>query len=465
MVREPVTAVLCGAGVRGHFVYGDYARRHPQRLRFVAVAEPDDARRRRFQRAHGIADAFSFCRWEELLAGGRRAQAVLVCTPDAAHAAPARRALELGYHLLLEKPVSPVLEECRELAAFPLAAGQVAQVAHVLRYTGFWRRLKAAVEQGRIGNVVHFELSENVSTWHFGHSFVRGAYGVEGLSSPLLLAKCCHDLDLIGWILGEKALSVQSTGGLLHYRPENAPPGAPQRCTDGCPAEADCPWYAPRLYLRGEPILRTLRHARSPWLRGLIRLSLAAPFLFRPLAAFPALRLLYDWNAFPSTALGVDPSPAGKRRALREGPYGRCVYRCGNDVPDHQAVLLCFPSGATAALTVHGLAEFEGREVRVFGTRGVLRGVFRLHEEELTLTGHRGLESERLYRRGVSTGHGGGDEGLMDAFTGALAGQAAAGEAGLSGPADALESHLLAFAADASRRRRTVVSMEEYRGP
>jgi predicted dehydrogenase len=114
---------------------------------------------------------------------------------------------------------------------------------------------------------------------------------------------------------------------------------------------------------------------------------------------------------------------------------------------------------------VHGLAEFEGREVRVFGTRGVLRGVFRLHEEELTLTGHRGLKSERLYRCGVSTGHGGGDEGLMDAFTGALAGQAAAGEAGLSGPADALESHLLAFAAEASRRRRTVVSMEEYRGP
>ncbi len=456
----PVSAVLCGAGVRGHFVYGGYARRHPERLLFVAVAEPDEARRRRFQRAHGITDAQAFARWEDLLAGGRRAQAAFVCSPDGAHAAPALRALELGYHLLLEKPMSPLPEECRALAAFPLAPGQLAQVAHVLRYTAFWRRVKEAVAQGRIGRVVHFELSENVSTWHFGHSFVRGAYGVERLSSPLLLAKCCHDLDLIGWILGEQALRVQSTGGLQHYRPENAPPGAPERCTDGCPAEASCPWFAPRLYLRGEPILRTLSRARSPALRGLVRLALALPGAFRLLgAAFPALMNLADWHEFPSTALGVDLSREGRLRALREGPYGRCVYRCGNDVPDHQELLLDFPSGATAALTVHGLSELEGRELRVFGTQGVLRGVFRLQEEELLLTDHRRLATERLHRRAAAAGHGGGDEGLLQAFTDALSGRLSAEEAGLSGPAQALESHLLAFAAEASRRRGAAVRL------
>jgi predicted dehydrogenase len=464
-IPGPVTAVLCGAGVRGHFVYGDYARRHPRRLRFVAVAEPDAARRRRFQRTHGIPAELAFDRWQDLLAGGRRAEAAFVCTPDAAHAAPAHRALELGYHLLLEKPVSPLLEECRELAAFPLADGQIAQVAHVLRYTGFWRRVKEAVAQGRIGRVVHFELSENVSTWHFSHSFVRGAYGVQRLSSPLILAKCCHDLDLIGWILAEKAHSVQSAGGLQHYRPENAPPGAPERCTDGCPAQAGCPWFAPRLYLRGEPILRALCRARSPWLRGLVRLSLAVPSPFKLLgAAVPALGLLADWNEFPSTALGVDLSRAGKMRALREGPFGRCVYRCGNDVPDHQQVLLSFPSGATAALTVHGLSEFEGRELRVFGTKGVLRGVFRLHEEELALTDNRRLKTSRLHRRGVFAGHGGGDQELLDAFTAALSGRVTAAEVGLSGIAEALESHLLAFAAEAARRRGTAVAMQEYRG-
>jgi predicted dehydrogenase len=137
------------------------------------------------------------------------------------------------------------------------------------------------------------------------------------------------------------------------------------------------------------------------------------------------------------------------------------VYRCGNDVPDHQVVLLDFPSGATAALTVHGLAEFEGRELRVFGTAGVLRGVFRLQGEELTLTDFRRLKTELLYRRGASTGHGGGDEGLLDAFTAALSGRAPPGE--LSGTAEALESHLLAFAAEASRRRAAAVLLGEFR--
>ena len=159
----------------------------------------------------------------------------------------------------------------------------------------------------------------------------------------------------------------------------------------------------------------------------------------------------------------MDLSRAGKLRALREGPFGRCVYRCGNDVPDHQEVLLSFPSGATASLTVHGLAEFEGRELRVFGTEGVLRGVFRLHEEELTLTDHRRLKTERLHRRGASAAHGGGDEGLLDAFTAALSGRATPAEAGLSGTAEALESHLLAFAAEASRRRGGAVRMQDYR--
>jgi len=168
----------------------------------------------------------------------------------------------------------------------------------------------------------------------------------------------------------------------------------------------------------------------------------------------------------------VDLSREGKLRALREGPYGRCVYRCDNDVPDHQEVLLSFPSGATAALGVHGLSEFEGRELRLFGTRGVLRGVFRLHEEELTLTDHRRLATEWLHRGASAAGHGGGDEGLLDAFTSALGGrlppavqEAPAEQAGLNGPAQALESHLLAFAAEAARRRGAAVSMEEYRRP
>ncbi len=271
--------MLIGAGLRGHDVYGAYALRHPDRLRFVAVAEPGEARRLRFRQRHGIPEDRALASAEQLLARGRLAEAAFVCTPDVGHFAPALEALRLGYHLLLEKPMSPRLEECRTLAAFPLAAGQRAQVAHVLRYTRFWRALRDAVTDGAIGQVVHYEQTESVSTWHFAHSYVRGAYAVEERSSPLILAKACHDLDLIAWILGERALSVESRGSLQYYRPQNAPAGAPERCTDGCPAEATCPWFAPRIYLRGEPILRAVLHSRSAGLRTLIRAALPAPGL------------------------------------------------------------------------------------------------------------------------------------------------------------------------------------------
>jgi predicted dehydrogenase len=460
-----VTAVLCGAGVRGRDVYGAYALRHPERLRFVAVAEPSEARRLRFCRRHGIPEDRAFTGTEELLARGRLAEAAFVCTPDAGHFAPALAALRLGYHLLLEKPMSPRLEECRTLAGLPLAAGQLAQVAHVLRYTAFWRTLREAVAGGAIGQIVHFDLTESVSTWHFAHSYVRGSYAVEERSSPLILAKTCHDLDLMAWILGERALSVESTGGLQYYRPENAPAGAPERCTDGCPAEVSCPWFAPRLYLRGEPILRTVLHSRSPGLRWLVRTGLRAPRLMGVLGrVIPPLGLLANWTGFPSSAIAEDLSPEGKLHALREGPYGRCVYRCGNDVVDHQVATFRFPSGATATLTVHGFSEFEGREVRLFGSRGALRGLFRIQGEELTLTDHRSLRTCILYRRGVNPeGHGGGDWALLDAFTGALRSEVDAAQAGLSGPAEALESHLLAFAAEESRRSGASVSLAAYR--
>jgi predicted dehydrogenase len=461
----PVTAVLFGAGVRGHDAYGAYALRHPARLRFVAVAEPSEARRLRFRRSHGIPEERAFAGSEQLLARGRLAEAAFVCTPDAGHFAPALQALRLGYHLLLEKPMSPRLEECRKLAAFPLASGQRAQVAHVLRYTRFWRALREAVSGGAIGQVVHFEQTESVSTWHFAHSYVRGAYAVEDRSSPLILAKACHDLDLIAWILGERALSAESRGSLQHYRLQNAPAGAPERCTDGCPVEATCPWFAPRIYLRGEPILRTVLHSRSAGLRALIRIGLQAPGLMGALGAvIRPLAPLANWNGFPATAIAEDLSPEAKLRALREGPYGRCVFRCGNDVPDHQVATFQFPSGATATLTVHGFSEFEGREIRLFGTRGVLRGLFRIQAEELTLTDHRHLRTRTLHRHGVTAGaHGGGDFALLDAFTAALRPGTAASAPELSGPDEALESHLMAFAAEEARRKGSAVSLAEYR--
>lgn len=462
---QPVTAAVCGAGVRGYYVYGHYARRHPDRLRFVAVAEPNEVRRRRFQRTYGIPDELAFRGWEELFSRERLCQAALVCTPDTLHYAPARRALDLGYHLLLEKPISPVLEECQELAGYLVPPGQVVLIAHVLRYSPFWKKLKETVDSGRIGQLIHIDLSENVAFWHFGHSYVRGNYGVSARSSPLILAKACHDLDLIYWILGQKADSVESIGSLMHFRPENAPAGAPKRCTDGCPVETECIWYAPRLYIPGEPVLRTVLHARSPLIRAGVGAAIHTPWLIRALSlAIRPMEMLVNWKGFPSMAISEDLSVEGKKRALREGPYGRCIYRCGNDVVDHQVALFRFPSGTTATLTVHGFSEFEGRELRLFGTKGVLRGVFRIQEQELRLTDHRLLHTELLFRHGVSPGgHGGGDWGMFDTFTAVLRGKRSYEEANINSIADAMESHFMAFAAERARLSGGVTQLEAFR--
>ena len=463
----PATAILAGAGLRGAEVYGAYALAHPDRLKFIAVADPDSYRRKLFQKEHDIPDDKAFLSWQDLLSreGEPLADIAFICTQDAMHYEPAMTALRGGYNLLLEKPISPDITECKNLAGYPQKETQVVQVGHVLRYTPFWRKVKELVDSGAIGQVVHYEQSENISTWHYGHSYVRGHYSNADESSPLILAKTCHDLDLMFWIIGERAQSVESSGNLLYYREENAPEGAPRRCTDGCPAGESCPWFSPRLYLRGEPLLRTVKHSRSKILNLMIGASFRSPGFFRVLGKIiPPLKALSDWQMFPSNTISADHSAEGRMKALKEGPYGRCIYRCGNDVVDHQVVTCQYPSGITGTLTVHGFSDFEGREIRIFGTKGTIRGFFRLYGEELTITDHRYLNSRVVYRKGVQMdGHGGGDFAMLDAVTAVLLGEKTPEEGGISGLSEALESHFMAFAAEEARKKGEVLSLTPFR--
>ncbi len=464
--EPPVTAVMTGAGLRGREVYGEYALKHPDKLKFIAVAEPDTERRRAFQQAHNIPDNLAFASWETLFApeNDRLADAAFICTRDNLHYRPALAALESGYHLVLEKPISPSLDECRDIAATAEKHRRNIQVCHVLRFTGFWRKIKELVDSDWIGRVIHYDHSENVSYWHFGHSYVRGSYGTEASSSPFILAKSCHDLDLMYWIIGDKPLSVQSMGDLSHYRPENAPLGAPDRCTNGCPEAEKCPWYAPRMYLAGEPLLRIGLHARSPLTRLLAYLSLNHRKTLGILSRFSSsLRAILNWNRFPATVITTDLSREGRMKALREGPYGRCIYKSGNDVLDHQITTYKFPDGTTGTLTLHGVSELEGREIRIFGTKGVIRGYFRYNGEQITVTDFRFAKSRVVYRAGLSMGgHGGGDFGLMESFVKVMRGQKSPHEAGADID-NALEAHYMAFAAEAARTGRREVPLNEYR--
>jgi predicted dehydrogenase len=414
----PVSLAVLGAGVRGAEVYGRFALEHPGEARVVAVAEPDPARRERFATDHELSRERAFADWADMLATGRLADALVVATPDRMHAAPTLAGLALGYDILIEKPIAPTEAELERLAAAAAAGRGSITVAHVLRYAPFFARIRALLDDVRIGRLVGISHHENIGYWHFAHSYVRGNWRRQDLASPMLLAKACHDLDLLRWFAGAPCRSVSSVGGLSHFRTENAPAGAPARCTDGCPVADECPFFAPRFYVEQLP----------------------------------------DITGWPVSAITADPSPEGRMRALREGPYGRCVYRSDNDVADHQSVLLEFANGVTATLTVSAFTSDNTRTVKLMGTRGEIRGRLDTGEIELRTFQPRGVEQVGV---GELAGHSGGDAALISAFCAGVRRRrdGAAAEPGLTSLEESLESHRMAFAAERSRQAGTVVDL------
>jgi predicted dehydrogenase len=458
----PVEAILIGAGSRGRDTYGAYALAHPGQLRFVAVAEPQPIRRGRFAEAHGIPPARQFETWQDLVGTGQLARATVIATQDATHVAPTVAALRAGYDVLLEKPMADTLAGCVHLVRVAEETGRLLQISHGLRYTPFFSTVHDLIARDRLGQVIAVEHRENVSYWHMAHSYVRGNWRNRASAGPMILTKCCHDLDLLYWFLGP-CERISSTGALVHYRPENAPPGAPARCTDGCPQADACPWYAPRLYMDLVPLLQVARGSQNLVERLGATMALDYPTLTRLLRRLaPAADAMLDYRGWPISVLSEDTSPAARWQALEEGPYGRCVYRCDNDVVDQQVVTMAFPRGVSAVLVMHGHSHEEGRTLRIDGSRATLRGRYTPNRQEIELHDHHTGRVQRIrIRQPVrdATGHGGGDAGLIDAFVTAVQGHSPPPTTARA----SLESHLMAFAADEARLKRSVIDVEAYR--
>ncbi|MFD1935684.1 Gfo/Idh/MocA family protein [Nonomuraea mangrovi] len=404
-----VTLAVVGAGSRGT----SYARHAiaSGRAEVVAVADPLAVRRDRFPEATPYTD------WRALAALPRQADAVIIATQDADHVEPAERFAELGYDILLEKPMAVSEKDCHRIVAAAERHDAVFAVCHVMRYTPYTRTLKSLLDAGRIGEIVSVQHLEPVGWWHQAHSYVRGNWRRADQSTFMLLAKSSHDLDWLVHITGRSVTRVSSFGGLHHFRPENKPEGAAGRCLD-CAVEADCPYSALRIYL--------------------------------PLAG---------QDVWPVSVLSEDVSERGLLEALRTGPYGRCVYDCDNDVVDHQVVNMEFEGGATASFTMTGFTPAAHRQTRIFGTRGSVEG----DGERLTIHDFVTREVETVDTRpmGDSTaagGHGGGDQGLVDAFLTAVATRDRSPI--LSSPGESLHSHLIAWAAERSRLNGETVTLE-----
>jgi predicted dehydrogenase len=415
----PVTLAVVGAGNRGT-THGDWALANPARARVVAVSEPREPRRQRFAARHELADGTAVADWRELAGRGRVADAVLICTQDAMHVAPAVAFAELGYHVLLEKPMATTEAGCRHIVEAVERAGVLFAVCHVLRYTPYTALVKQVVDAGRLGQVISVQHLEPVGFAHQAHSYVRGPWRREEEATFMLMAKSCHDLDWLRYVVGRPIRRVASFGSLTHFRPEHRPEGAADRCLD-CAIEPSCPYSAVRLYTR-------------------------------------ALERGAGW---PLDAVLDRYTGADLRAALRHGPYGRCVWACDNDVVDHQVVAMEFDGGPTGTFTMTGFTAGGHRRTRLFGTRGELDGdgeSVRVHD---FLTGTAEvLEARPPGDATAGGGHGGGDWGLMDAFVRAVA----TGDPAhiRSGPRASLEAHLAVFAAERARREGVVAEVQGW---
>jgi len=417
-VGGPVKLLIVGAGSRGGGFAG-YAAKYPGRAVVVGVAEPREFYRNRLAEAHRIPEANVFDDWQPAAERERFADAAVIATPDAVHAGPAVALAKKGYHMLLEKPMATNEEDCRRIAAAAIDNGIIFAVGHVLRYTVYTQQLKSIVDSGAIGEAVCIQHLEPVGYWHQAHSFVRGNWGNEARSSFMLMAKSCHDLDWLRYIMGVRCLRVSSFGSLCHFRKEHKPEGAGDRCLD-CPVEPDCAYSARKIYLG---------------------------------------RVAAGHTGWPVDILTPDVTVEGVTEALRAGPYGRCVYECDNDVVDHQVVNMEFEGGRTATFTMTAFTEAGGRKTRIFGTRGQIEGDGREIRVFDFLTDRAQTVDTEAGDASIPGGHGGGDHRLMSSFISAVANNDP--EMILSGAAETLETHLMVFAAERARREGTVVQVPE----
>jgi predicted dehydrogenase len=407
---RPVTAIVAGAGSRGN-VYASYSEQFPAELKIVGFAEPIPFRSNRFARRYGIPADRQFTTWEEIFRQEKFADAVIITTPDALHYGPAMAALEKGYDLLLEKPIAQSWQQCSDIMNRAIANDRIVAICHVLRYAPFFRKMKEVVDSGALGRMVSIQLIEPVQHIHMSHSFVRGNWRNSKESNPMLLAKSCHDLDLLLWLTGKHCVRVSSFGALTWFKKENAPAGSTNRCTDGCAVEGSCPYSALKVYYR-----------EKTWLHHM---------------------------DLPAEG---DKGPAILEH-LKNGPYGRCVYRCDNDVVDHQVVSMEFEGETTANFNMEAHTSYAGRRIRIMGTEGDIVG----DEKDLLVSNFKSGKTVRWNVDEAATsasGHGGGDYGLAHAFVQAVSQH---NPAPLSTTiASAMESHLMAFRAEESRAEGVV---------
>lgn len=416
------TIILIGAGMRGRGYTNIMKDSFPEgTFKVVAVAEPVENFRNYVKDKHGIDPENCKESWEELLARPKFADAVVICTLDRDHFEPTVAAINAGYDVLLEKPIGAEPDECLKLGKIAKEKGTRLTLCFVLRHTTHYRAVKKILKEGMIGDVVNIQHVEGVGNVHQSHSFVRGNWHNENEASCMLLQKSSHDIDIMEWLIEKKCKKVQSFGGIKYFCKKNAPEGSPEYCIDGCPVGSTCPYNAVKLYLDDKD---------------------------------------NDWFRSVATKM-TNATDADVEKAIRTTNYGKCVFKCDNNVVDHQVVNLEYEDGITASFTMSAFNE-GGRVMRIMGTKGELFADFgKPHITVYTFEDKekRDIDVEaKALDQNITGGHGGGDDGVIHRFLGILNGN----EDLIEDFDEVITNHMVVFAAEKSRRENIVVDMDEF---
>jgi len=399
---KPIKVIMIGAGQRGN-AYAYHAGEFPQDITFVGVAEPHAQRRERFSTKYNIPEENQLYTWEDVFTREKWADAVMICTQDDMHYAPAMAAIEAGYDILLEKPVAPTQQECEDIARAANEKGVKVVVCHVMRYTPFCREIKKIIDSGELGEIVTIVHNENVGNIHQSHSFVRGNWRNSYESSPMILAKSCHDMDMLQWFVGKKCERLSSFGSLSYFNEKNCPPEAPNRCADGC--TVDCPYDSRKLYNSDAS----------------------------------------DWFKF-AVSNKPDPTDEEMAEALAASPYGKCVYKCDNNVVDHQVVSLEYEGGVTVLFSMSAFTPDISRSIKIMCTGGQIKA--HSDHNKIIVTNFKTGKTREVDITATG-GHGGGDHGIMHAFCAYLRGEDVPGISEIN---VSVLSHRACFAAEESRQ-------------
>lgn len=398
----PVRIVAIGAGNRTN-KYLEYAVRHPERLQLTGVVELNPLRREAVAAKFGLAPSQCFDDYRLFFGQPRSADAVLIATPEDTHFEPCMLAIEAGYDVLLEKPIAQSLDECRQIAEAARRRGVIVGICHVMRYHPYFVRIKEIVDSGELGQLISINHTAAVGIDRMTHCFVRGLWRREECANPMLISKCCHDIDFLLWLTQKRCRRLSSFGALRWFREANAPAGSTERCID-CPVEPTCPFSARDLY-----------YVRRDWVGN------------------------FD---IPEGGTLDDAIP----RELRAGPYGRCAFRCDNDVADHQIVALEMEDRSTISLTMDAFTKDDFRKTCIRLTGGEIDG----DERRLRVRRFRSGD-ERIYDFSEVLGqpfHAGADLRLLEDFLLSVRDPSHPLRVGID---DALESHRICYAAEESR--------------